>query len=118
MNQQRTDAVMRGVPYRGGLMLGILIVTLGCASPKPPPDNRPIVTGPSQAQSLASSPRFSSGGPDAEKYGANEGYPVKAINRLPFFVGVFSHNDQLLDGRTIRRAASPSKFSWLLCAWI
>ena len=90
-------------------MLGILIVTLGCASPKPPPDNRPIVTGPSQAQSLASSPRFSSGGPDAERYGANEGYPVKAINRLPFFVGVFSHNDQLLDGRTIRRAASPSR---------
>jgi hypothetical protein len=30
---------MRGVPYKGGLILGILIVTLGCASPKPPPDN-------------------------------------------------------------------------------
>ena len=109
MGQQRPNAVLRGAPYRGGLILGILIVTLGCASPKPPPDNRPIVAGPSQAQSLASSPRFSSGGPDAEKYGANEDYPVKAINRLRFFVGVFSHNDQLLEGRTIRRAASPSR---------
>ena len=108
MGQQR-DAVMRGVPYRDVLILGILIVTLGCTSPKPPPDNRPIVTGPSQAQSLASSPRFSSGGPDAEKYGANEDYPVKAINRLRFFVGVFSHYDQLQEGRTIRRAASPSR---------
>ena len=99
---------LTGVPYRGGLILGILIMTLGCASPKPP-DHRPIVTEPSRAQSLASSPRFSSGGPDAEKYGANEGYPVKAISRLPFFVGAFSHYDQLLDGRTIRRAASPSR---------
>lgn len=111
MGQRRPDVVMRltRVPYRGGLILGILIVTLGCASPTPPPDNRAIVTGPSQAQPLASSPRFSSGGPDAEKYGANEGYPVKAISRLPFFVGTFSHYDQLLDDRTLRRAASPSR---------
>jgi CubicO group peptidase (beta-lactamase class C family) len=98
-----------GVPYRVGLILGILIVTLGCASPTPVPENRAIATGPSQAQSLASSPRFSAGGPDAEKYGATEGYPVKAISRLPFFVGSFSHYDQLLEGRTIRRAAVPSR---------
>jgi CubicO group peptidase (beta-lactamase class C family) len=98
-----------GVPYKVGLILGILIATTGCASPTPVPENRAIATGPSQAQSLTSSPRFSAGGPDAEKYGATEGYPVKAISRLPFFVGSFSHLDQLLEGRTIRRAASPSR---------
>jgi CubicO group peptidase (beta-lactamase class C family) len=97
-----------GAPCGGGLILGILIVTLGCASPAPPPENRAIVAGPAQTPLLANSPRFSSGGPDADKYGANEGYPVKAISRLPFFVGIFSHYDQLLDARTIRRAASPS----------
>ena len=98
-----------GVPYKVGLILGILIATTGCASPTPVPENRAIATGPFQAQSLTSSPRFSGGGPDAEKYGATEGYPVKAISRLPFFVGSFSHLDQLLEGRTIRRAASPSR---------
>ena len=69
MAQQRPDAVMKlpGVPYRAGLILGILIVTLGCASPTPVPENRAIATGPSRAQSLASFPRFSAGGPDAEK---------------------------------------------------
>jgi len=111
MAQQRPDAVMKlpGVPYKVGLILGILIATTGCASPTPVPENRAIATGPFQAQSLTSSPRFSGGGPDAEKYGATEGYPVKAISRLPFFVGSFSHLDQLLEGRTIRRAASPSR---------
>ena len=97
---------LRGGPYRVGLLLGILIVALGCASPTPPLGNRAIVTGPSQAQSVASSPRFSTGGPDADKYGAAEGYPVKAISRLPFFVGSFSHYDQLLEGRTIRQVAA------------
>jgi hypothetical protein len=53
MAQQRPDADMKlpGVPYRVGLILGILIVTLGCASPPPVPENRAMATGPSQAQS-------------------------------------------------------------------
>jgi CubicO group peptidase (beta-lactamase class C family) len=49
------------------------------------------------------------GGPNAQEYGSNEGYPVRAINRLRFFVGSFSHYDQLVEGRTIRRATSPSR---------
>jgi CubicO group peptidase (beta-lactamase class C family) len=49
------------------------------------------------------------GGPNAQEYGSSEDYPVKAINRLRFFVGTFSHYDQLLEGRMIRRAASPSR---------
>jgi len=93
--------------YRGWLVLGVLIVTLGCASPTRPRENRAAKTGPSPAESLGrSAPHFAVGGPNAQEYGSNEDYPVKAINRLRFFVGTFSHYDQLLEGRTIRRAAS------------
>lgn len=72
-------------------------------------DRRAILAAPSHTRPLAASPRFSPGGPDARKYGASEGYPVKAISRLPFFVGIFSHYDQLLEGRAVRRRASPSR---------
>lgn len=68
------------------------------------------MTEPSQAASPPGSPRFSPGGPDADQYGATDGYPVKAISRLPFFVGAFSHYDDLLEGRAIRRPDAPSRF--------
>jgi CubicO group peptidase (beta-lactamase class C family) len=98
-------------PLHGGWLIpGLLAVTLGCAAPTRPDENRAAVTGPARAESSGRSvPHFAAGGPNAQGYGANEGYPVKAINRLPFFVGMFSHYDQLLEGRTIRRAASPSR---------
>lgn len=99
-----------GVPHTGRLLLVVLIATLGCASPTRPHQDGAGVTGRPPAEwSGGSGPRFAAGGPDALEYGANEGYPVKAINRLPFFVGVFSHYDQLLEGRTARRAAAPSR---------
>ena len=52
-------------------------------------------------------PRFAASGPDAEEYGSKLGYPVAAINRQRFYVGSFSHLDQLLESRPIRRADSP-----------
>jgi CubicO group peptidase (beta-lactamase class C family) len=60
------------------------------------------------ACATGSGPRFSATGPDAEEYGAREGYPVRIIYRPRFLVGAFSHYDQLFDSRTIRRAAVPS----------
>ena len=96
--------------HRGWLILSVLIVTLGCASPTRPRENRAAETRPSPAESLGrSAPHFAVGGPNAQEYGSNEGYPVRAINRLRFFVGSFSHYDQLVEGRTIRRATSPSR---------
>ncbi|HKZ04291.1 MAG TPA: serine hydrolase [Methylomirabilota bacterium] len=53
-------------------------------------------------------PRFSSTGPDAEAYGAGQGYRFLAIYRQPYLVGVFSHGDLLFESRTIPRAAAPS----------
>ena len=56
-------------------------------------------------------PRFADGGPDATEYGAAEGYRISVIWRPRFFVGGFSHYDQLLDSRPIRRAATPSRLA-------
>ena len=56
-------------------------------------------------------PRFAADGPNAEEYGASEGYPVKAIFRSPFFVGIFSHYDQIFEGRTVRRPPTPSRLT-------
>jgi CubicO group peptidase (beta-lactamase class C family) len=82
----------------GHIVLGILFAALvGCASPTLPHP--------------AGGPRFAAGGPNAEEYGAREGYPIKAIPRAPFFVGGFSHYDQILHGRLIRRAATPSRLA-------
>ncbi|MCW5609717.1 MAG: serine hydrolase [Rubrivivax sp.] len=41
-------------------------------------------------------------------YGAQLGYPVAAIFRPRFLVGLFSHFDQVWEGRPVRRAALPS----------
>jgi CubicO group peptidase (beta-lactamase class C family) len=98
------------VSTAGCLILGVLIVTIGCASPTPPREGGRSVAGPSPAQSSSSSsPRFAEGGPNAREYGADEGYPLKAISRPRYFVAIFSRYDELLDGRTIRRAISPSR---------
>ena len=61
--------------------------------------------------STGSVPRFSADGPDADEYGARLDYPVKAVNRPRFWVGIFSHQDQLLEGRLIRRADTPSRLA-------
>jgi CubicO group peptidase (beta-lactamase class C family) len=55
----------------------------------------------------AAGPRFAAEGPDAEAYGARAGYPPRAVYRPNFFVGMFSHYDQLYEGRHIPRAAVP-----------
>jgi len=66
-----------------------------------------------------SGPAFSPLGPDAERYGAAEGFPI-ADPQLPFHplnplepkyrVGAFSHFDELLTTRQIRRAATSWTF--------
>jgi CubicO group peptidase (beta-lactamase class C family) len=56
-------------------------------------------------------PRFAPGGPDAEAYGASDGYPIgdrSTFFRTPFLVGAFSHLDQVFEGRLVRRATTPS----------
>jgi CubicO group peptidase (beta-lactamase class C family) len=65
----------------------------------------------STAPASPSAPRFSPGGPDAEDYGASDGYPIgdrSTFFRPPFLVGSHSHLDQVYEGRLVRQAATPS----------
>lgn len=64
-------------------------------------------------------PVFSTGGPDAELYGAAENYPIKDSWRLyqpgnphspKYRVGAFSHYDEIFPTRLIKRAATPWLF--------
>jgi CubicO group peptidase (beta-lactamase class C family) len=83
-------------------------VLTGCASP--------AARGPQDAiapakPSQAAKPRFAEGGPDAEDYGASQGYPIgdrATFNRIPFLVGSHSHLDQIFEGRLVRRSTTPS----------
>ena len=89
-------------------MLAIIITA--CASPtaKNPGGGAP---GSSRAEpSTAMGPRFTQGGPDAEEYGASEGYSIGergACQRIAFLVGCQSHLDQVYEGRLVRRATTP-----------
>ncbi len=64
-------------------------------------------------------PIFSSTGPDAELYGAAEGYPVPDVVRAQrqgnpwepkYRVGAFSHLDQIYPTRPVNRSATPWMF--------
>jgi CubicO group peptidase (beta-lactamase class C family) len=83
-------------------------VLTGCASPAArSPQDAIAPAKPSQA----AKPRFAEGGPDAEDYGASQGYPIgdrATFNRIPFLVGSHSHLDQIFEGRLVRRSTTPS----------
>jgi CubicO group peptidase (beta-lactamase class C family) len=95
------------------IVLGLVCAALvACQSPTGPNLDGTVLAASSPVTTSASaSPRFSSDGPNAEEYGAGLGYPVAAIHRPRFFVGTFSHQDRLLEGRLIRRADAPSQLS-------
>src|SRR2546427_5445991 len=82
----------------------------GCAAPGAPGARDGIASGSSAASAPA--PRFAPSGPDAEDYGASDGYPTgdrTSFFRTPFLVGSHSQLDQVFEGRLVRRAATPSR---------
>lgn len=104
------ESVVKRVRSHGGRPLAFLGVSLGaaclvaaafmaCASPSP------------SGSRDGSGPRLTTGGPDAEEYGASYGYPIgdrSTYFQLPFLVGSHSHLDRIFEGRVIRRAPAPS----------
>jgi CubicO group peptidase (beta-lactamase class C family) len=61
--------------------------------------------------SAGAAPRFAEGGPDAQEYGASQGYPIgdrTTCSQPAFRVGCHSHFDQVYEGRLVRRATAPS----------
>jgi CubicO group peptidase (beta-lactamase class C family) len=90
----------------------LVAVASGCQSPSPAGRPEAVTANPAPAAPpAASGPRFSASGPDAEEYGASEGYPLgdrTTYFRIPFLVGSHSHLDEIFEGRVIRRAEVPS----------
>ena len=85
------------------LVLAPAVLVLGCASPAPP-------TSPPMAASAG--PHFAASGPDAEDYGASQGYPIgdrRTFYTIPVLVGSHSHMDEVFEGRRVRKAATPSR---------
>src|SRR2546428_10419381 len=82
----------------------------GCAAPGAPGARDGIASASPAASAPA--PRFAPSGPDAEDYGASDGYPTgdrTSFFRTPFLVGSHSQLDQVFEGRLGRRAATASR---------
>jgi CubicO group peptidase (beta-lactamase class C family) len=82
----------------------LLVALAGCASPATTRDTAP------RTEEIA--PRFAAGGPDAEVYGAANGYPIgdrTTYFRIPSLVGSHSHLDEVFEGRLVRKARVPSR---------
>jgi CubicO group peptidase (beta-lactamase class C family) len=92
----------------------IAAVFAGCAS-RAETGVRDAIAASSPAEpSEAAGPRFAQGGPDADDYGASDGYPIGArgaCQRVAFLVGCQSHFDQVYEGRLVRRATTPSSLA-------
>ena len=90
-------------------------IVAGCTSPSSTGPRDGITAESFSAEpSAPSAPRFAAGSPDAEDYGASEGYPIgdrSTFNRIPFLVGSHSHLDQIFEGRLIRRVTTPSRLA-------
>ena len=83
----------------------------GCVSPAAKHSRDTALISSAAEPSAAAGPRFAQGGPDAEEYGANAGYPVgdrTSCSRPDHRVGCYSHFDQVYEGRPIRRATTAS----------
>jgi CubicO group peptidase (beta-lactamase class C family) len=86
-------------------------VILGCVSPAAMDGRAAVTIGASAPDASETAPRFSQGGPDAQEYGASQGYPIgdrTTCSQPAFRVGCHSHFDQVYEGRLVRRATSPS----------
>src|SRR5262245_46477900 len=66
---------------------------------------------PDASAALPAGPRLAPGGPEADDYGARDGYPKgdrTTFFRIPFLVGSHSQLDQVFESHPVRRADAPS----------
>src|SRR5215831_4438747 len=87
------------------LSIALVACASGCTSEKTSIAQAPAL------QSAAAGPRFAPSGPDADEFGASQGYPVGDRNTffsVPFLVGSQSHQDEIFPSRSVRRAATAS----------
>jgi CubicO group peptidase (beta-lactamase class C family) len=85
--------------------LVLLVCVVACASPATTTRDTPVAG----EEPL---PRFATGGPDAEEFGASMGYPKgnpATYWRTRWRVGSYSHLDEIFRGRLIHKAPTPSR---------
>src|SRR5215475_2328282 len=90
------------------LSIALVACAAGCTS-----DKTSLAPAPAP-QLAAAGPRFAPSGPDADEFGASQGYPVGDRNtffRVPFLVGSQSHQDEIFPSRSVRRAATASSLA-------
>ena len=98
-------ALEKSLARSRALTLMSLVCVVACASPATTRDT-PIA-------SEEPLPRFATGGPDAEAFGASMGYPKgtpATYWRTRWRVGSNSHLDEIFRGRLIHKAPTPSRF--------
>jgi CubicO group peptidase (beta-lactamase class C family) len=69
--------------------------------------------GPLAAKAGPATPVFSDTGPNADDYGASEGYPVgnaSVYGQMRYFVGTYSHFDQVVAAHVVTHAPTPWSF--------
>jgi len=87
----------------------LTVIAAACAAPAPT-SRQEAAASPAEPRPSAA-PRVVAGGPDAEEYGASDGYPIgdrATYFRVPFLVGSHSHLAEIFEGRVVRRASTPS----------
>jgi len=90
------------------LSIALVVGAPGCTN-----DKNSLAQGPAP-QSATAGPRFAPSGPDADEFGAGQGYPVGDRNTffsVPFLVGSQSHQDEIFPSRSVRRAATASSLA-------
>src|SRR3989440_7713978 len=89
---------------------GLLAVVVGgCAAP----GSREGIIAESAGR-MGAGQRSAPDGPDAEGYGAADGFPIgdrTTFFRVPFLVGSHSQLDQVFESRLVRRADTPSRLA-------
>lgn len=106
----------KSLPSRRTALAGIAACTWGSVIARPV-ETRPMSTGATPAPEAG--PIFSATGPQAEFYGAGNGFPVPSSLRARYEgnpyepgyrVGAFSHFDEIYRTRPIRRSTAPWTF--------
>ena len=89
------------------VVVALLATLAGCATPQPTP--APAASPAPRASD--SGPRFNAGGPDADAFGAREGYPrgdQRTFFSIPYLVGAQSHLDEIFPAHVVHRSPTPS----------
>jgi CubicO group peptidase (beta-lactamase class C family) len=90
-------------------LVAIALAAALAACATPPTTPVPAVSPPAPVAGVG--PRFKQDGPDADEFGAREGYPLgdrRTFFSVPYLVGSQSHQDEIFPAHVVHRSATPS----------